>query len=214
MSGRDIFLLEIVEEGLVCDGADGLLLRALAVLHLRERVVVFLDVDVGHRARVHESHELAEADLLLALARLKHLPYREEHHDEQDPTAEASCAIASRQPRRLETGGAMRHAITINLVLRMRNIEVSSLPLWEKTALLGIKLAFGLSHASSRQAEWRVSHHISAESEPSEDARSIDASSAMRQRCSTTRGLIASRDGSRSRRTTFRRNLGSALEGS
>ncbi len=59
--------------------------RVLAVDDVRERVLAILDVDVGHLARVHPGHELAEADLLLPLARLQDLPDREEHHDEQDP---------------------------------------------------------------------------------------------------------------------------------
>lgn len=108
----------------------------------------------------------------------------------------------------------MRLAIKNNLVLRMRNIEVSSLPASEKPALRQIELLQTSLLAPLRRDRGREHHHISEEFAGSLAPRSFDASSAIRQRCSTTRGLMTSSDGRRSRRTRLRRNRASALDGS
>ncbi len=78
-------ILEVLDERLVGDGAEGLDLRVLSVDRVRELVLAVLDPDLRDLALVHPADELAEAHLLLALPRLKDLPDREEHHDKEDP---------------------------------------------------------------------------------------------------------------------------------
>ena len=82
---RQRIVLEVLNERLVRDRAQRFHRLVLAIDVSREGVLVVLHPHVGHLALVHPRDELAETDLLLALARLQHLPDREEHHDQEDP---------------------------------------------------------------------------------------------------------------------------------
>ncbi len=80
-----IVVLQVHDEGFVGAWAQRFHLLAFAVEYVRKGVLAILHADFGHLSLVHPAHEFAEADLLLSLAGLKHLPNREEHHDQQDP---------------------------------------------------------------------------------------------------------------------------------
>ena len=105
---RERIVLEVLDQRLIRHGAERLDRAVLPVDDVRELVLVVLDAHIRDLTRVHPGHELAEADLLLPLARLQHLPDRQEHHDEQHPQQQSLVRLLHVDlvlPRQLAANG-------------------------------------------------------------------------------------------------------------